>query len=114
MRDTETTLQAGIQLRAAVPTFLASDVASTARWYSDRLGFHTAGTVPKHEPYVYASLQRDGAEIMLPELSESATPYEMHAARTRAHDLQHWFGGLRPGMRAVSALNPLVYQRGRG
>jgi len=65
MRDTEAALQAGIEIRAAVPTFLAPDAASTARWYSERLGFHTAGTIPKHEPYVYASLQRDGAEIML-------------------------------------------------
>ena len=65
MRDTETALQAGIEIRAAVPTFLAPDVAGTARWYSERLGFHTAGTVPKHEPCVYASLQRDEAEIML-------------------------------------------------
>ena len=65
MSNTETVLRPGIQIKAAVPTFLAPDVASTARWYSERLGFYTAGTVPKHEPYVYASLQRDGAEIML-------------------------------------------------
>jgi uncharacterized glyoxalase superfamily protein PhnB len=52
-------------VRSAVPTFLVSDVANTARWYASNLGFHTAGIVPKEEPYVYASLQRGPAEIML-------------------------------------------------
>ncbi|MDT4967822.1 MAG: hypothetical protein QOJ64_2559 [Acidobacteriota bacterium] len=50
---------------SAVPTFLVVDVASTARWYAEHLGFQTAGTFPNHEPYAYASLQRDGVEIML-------------------------------------------------
>jgi catechol 2,3-dioxygenase-like lactoylglutathione lyase family enzyme len=63
--NTETALQTGIQINAAVPTFLVSDVAGTVRWYSERLGFHAAGTDPKHQPYVYASLPRGGAEIIL-------------------------------------------------
>jgi len=63
--DTGAALQAGVQIRSAVPTFLAADVAATARWYAERLGFHTAGTFPTHEPYSYASVQREGAEIML-------------------------------------------------
>ena len=33
-------------------------------WYTESLGFRTAGTVPAREPYVYASLQRDGVELM--------------------------------------------------
>ncbi len=65
MTDTSTAPGAGIQIKAAVPTFLVPDVAATARWYADHLGFRTAGTFPKQEPYAYASLQRDGAEIML-------------------------------------------------
>ena len=48
-----------------MPTFWAPDVASTARWYSEHLGFRIAGTFPGQEPYAYASLQRDAAEIML-------------------------------------------------
>jgi uncharacterized glyoxalase superfamily protein PhnB len=43
----------------------AGDVSRTARWYEEHLGFRTAGTFPEQEPYAYASLQRDGAEIML-------------------------------------------------
>ena len=51
-------------LNSAAPTFLVPDVAATARWYVQNLSF-TASFVPKTEPYVYASLQRDGVEIML-------------------------------------------------
>lgn len=50
---------------SAVPTFLVADVAATANWYSEKLGFQTAGTFPDAEPYAYASLMRDGVEIML-------------------------------------------------
>ena len=65
MTDTSTIIHADIQIKTAVPTFLVPDVASTARWYSEHLGFRTAGTFPKQEPYAYASLMRDAAEIML-------------------------------------------------
>jgi uncharacterized glyoxalase superfamily protein PhnB len=54
-----------VQLKTAVPTFLVADVAGTARWYAEALGFRIAGTVPAREPYVYASLQRDVVELML-------------------------------------------------
>ncbi len=53
------------QVRSAVPTFLVPDVAATARWYAEHLGFATAGSVPEREPFVYASLQQGGAELML-------------------------------------------------
>lgn len=56
---------AKIQMASAVPTFLVADVASSARWYAKHLGFQTAGTFPRCEPYAYASLQREGVEIML-------------------------------------------------
>jgi uncharacterized glyoxalase superfamily protein PhnB len=49
----------------AVPTFLVPDVGATARWYAQHLGFQTAGTFPAQEPHGYASLVREGAEIML-------------------------------------------------
>ena len=54
-----------MQIHSAVPTFLAPDVAATARWYAANLGFEIAGHVPKIEPYVYASVMRGPAEIML-------------------------------------------------
>jgi catechol 2,3-dioxygenase-like lactoylglutathione lyase family enzyme len=67
-------MRAGIRVMAAVPTFLVPDVARTARWYLEHLGFRTAGTFPKQEPYAYASLQRDGAEIMLLSLAGYEKP----------------------------------------
>ena len=63
-----------VLMRSAVPTFLAADVAGTARWYAEHLGFQTAGHSPAREPYVYASLQRDEAEIMLLNLSGYEKP----------------------------------------
>jgi hypothetical protein len=51
-------------LNLIAPTFLVPDVASTAHWYETNLGF-SASFHPKAPPYVYASLQRDGIEIML-------------------------------------------------
>jgi len=61
-------------VRSAVPTLLAADVAGTARWYAEYLGFQTTGHFPDSEPYVFASLQRDGAEIMLLNLSDYQKP----------------------------------------
>jgi uncharacterized glyoxalase superfamily protein PhnB len=65
MTDTTTGVQAEIQIVSAVPTFLVADVGSTARWYAQNLGFQTGGHVPDDEPFVYASLYRGHAEIML-------------------------------------------------
>jgi hypothetical protein len=48
--------------------------ASTARWYAECLGCRTAGTVPAIEPYVYASLIRDGVELMLLGRAEEDQP----------------------------------------
>ena len=65
MTETIAVPRPAIQLKAAVPTFLVADVGRTAQWYAEALGFRTAGRVPAQEPYAYASLQRDGVELML-------------------------------------------------
>jgi uncharacterized glyoxalase superfamily protein PhnB len=57
-----------------VPTFVVVDVANTAQWYAGTLGFRTAGSVPDKPPYVYASLQRGPAEIMLLGLADYQEP----------------------------------------
>ena len=44
--------------------FLVSDVGATARWYRDMLGFHF-DTIPRTEPFEWASVRRDNVEIML-------------------------------------------------
>ncbi|HKD17673.1 MAG TPA: VOC family protein [Thermoanaerobaculia bacterium] len=63
-----------IHVRSAVPTFLAPDVAGTARWYDEHLGFRVVGHVPDHGPYVYASVQRDEAEIILLSMPDYRKP----------------------------------------
>jgi catechol 2,3-dioxygenase-like lactoylglutathione lyase family enzyme len=57
-----------IQLRSAVPALLVADVDATAAWYVSNLGFRTTGIFPAQPPSVWASLQRDDAEIMLQRL----------------------------------------------
>lgn len=64
----------GIRMGLAAPTFLVADVGGTARWYAGNPGFEIAGTFPKTEPYAYASLQRDGVEIMLLRLAGYEKP----------------------------------------
>jgi hypothetical protein len=58
-----------IQLLSAVPVFLVSDVNDTARWYGEKLGFQTMGIFPEQPPASWASIQRDGAELMLQRLA---------------------------------------------
>jgi len=54
-----------IRVRAAAPTFLVDDIASTLAWYVDKLHFEIAGKIPAEAPHVFATLMRGGAEIML-------------------------------------------------
>ena len=61
-------------LRSVAPTFLVAEVGATARWYVDHLEFQLAGHFPDAEPYAYASLQRDGVEIMLLRLAGYQKP----------------------------------------
>jgi uncharacterized glyoxalase superfamily protein PhnB len=91
-----------IQMKAAVPTFLVPDVGATTRWYAEHLGFASAGTFPASEPYAYASLQRDGAELMLlrlvgyqkPDLL-GRRPEGLWDAYVRMQGVQAFYEGLR-------------------
>jgi uncharacterized glyoxalase superfamily protein PhnB len=74
MTDTLIEAANAVAIRSAVPTFLVADVAATARWYVDELGFMIGGVQPEHEPYVYASVTRGGAEIMLLSLEDYQKP----------------------------------------
>jgi len=80
MTDTLGAPSSGIQLKAAAPTFIVADVGATARWYDQNLEFTTAGTAPGIEPYAYASLQRDGVELMLLRVERYQKP-DLTAAR---------------------------------
>lgn len=59
---------ASVRLQSSVPVFLVDDVNATAAWYQEHLGFETVGIFPPEGPAGWASLQRDGAEIMLQRL----------------------------------------------
>jgi len=74
MTDTIPVRHPAIQFKAAAPTFLVADVGLTARWYADHLGFRTTGAAPAREPYVYASLRREGVELMLLRLAGYQKP----------------------------------------
>jgi hypothetical protein len=65
MARSSTLVKADIAIRSAVRTFLIADVAATARWFHANLEFRTPGSVPRQEPFAYASLQRGTAEIKL-------------------------------------------------
>jgi catechol 2,3-dioxygenase-like lactoylglutathione lyase family enzyme len=52
-----------VRLTLAAPAIAVADVAEAAAWFEARLGFREAGRFG--EPPVWASIQRDGVEIML-------------------------------------------------
>ena len=52
------------KLQSVAPTFAVADPGATIRWYEKTLGF-SAVHFPQEEPFAWASLTRDGAEIML-------------------------------------------------
>ena len=66
--------EVAVEVKSAAPTFLVADVEVTAKWYAENLGFQVAGHAPDKPPFVYASLQRDGAEIMLLNLDDYKKP----------------------------------------
>jgi len=57
-------LSGEIKLNQAAPTFLVADVEATTEWYQKQLGFECSH-FPDDPPYVYASMWRDGVELML-------------------------------------------------
>lgn len=63
-----------IRMGHAAPTFLVSDVAAITRWYAEQLGFRILGTFPATEPHAYASVGRDGVEIMFLRLAAYQKP----------------------------------------
>jgi len=69
------------KLCRVAPTFPVADVDATIRWYETELGF-TSYPFPKNPPYVFASVSRDGIEIMFQRLEGYAKP-----------DLYHLRGG---------------------
>jgi len=61
------------------PAFLVADVGATISWYQGELGF-ISYPFPKKPPYVFASVCRDGIEIMFQLLREYEKP-DLHRLR---------------------------------
>ena len=61
------------------PAFLVADVGATISWYEAELGF-TSYPFPEKPPYVFASVCRDGVEIMFQLLREYEKP-DLHRLR---------------------------------
>src|SRR5690349_4713763 len=57
----------------AAPTFLVSNVEATIEWYQQELDFDCSH-FPDNPPYVYASIWRDGVELMLLRLEGHQKP----------------------------------------
>ena len=61
------------------PAFLVADVGATISWYETELGF-TSYPFPEKPPYVFASVYRDGIEIMFERLEAYQKP-DLHRLR---------------------------------
>lgn len=95
------------------PTFLVPDVAATAEWYRTYLDFMT-DSFPKSPPYVYASLHRDGIEIMLLRLDgyrkpEVSRPNGCWDAYIRVSGLREFYEEIRAKNAVSSELTKRPY-----
>ena len=61
------------------PTFPVADVGATIKWYETELGF-TSYPFPEKPPYVFASVCRDGIEVMFQLLPDYEKP-DLHRLR---------------------------------
>lgn len=102
-------------LRALAAVFPVEDVGSTIRWYEANLGFGSV-THPPHEPYEWASMGRDGVEIMLQRVREYSKPdlYSMREGGVwdvyiRIEGIQDFFESVRENVDVISPLTRLDY-----
>jgi uncharacterized glyoxalase superfamily protein PhnB len=51
-------------LKKLTPNLMVEDVAGTLAFYRDTLGFEVVMTLPEAEPFDFAIVKRDGAELM--------------------------------------------------
>jgi uncharacterized glyoxalase superfamily protein PhnB len=95
------------------PTFLVPDVGAAAEWYRTYLDFE-ADFVPKSPPYVYASLHRDGIEIMLLSLAgyrkpDISRPGGLWDAYVRMRGLLEFYEKVRTKIEVSSELTKRPY-----
>lgn len=64
-----------------VPNLIVSDIACSAAFYQDVLGFSVTTTVPDHSPFVFVWLQRGSVSVFLNAASAAKEDLPTVAAR---------------------------------
>jgi catechol 2,3-dioxygenase-like lactoylglutathione lyase family enzyme len=101
--------------QSAVPVFAVADVAATARWYQQTLGFEFHH-FPEREPWKWAGMWHDSVEIMLqrvvnpqnPDL-DRLRPGGVWDAYIRVRDVRSLCDSLRQKMSIRRELCPMPY-----
>jgi catechol 2,3-dioxygenase-like lactoylglutathione lyase family enzyme len=97
------------------PVFLVSDIASTIRWYVDKLGF-TAAPFPESPPHHFCILRKDEVEIFLQQLAGYRKP-ELYANRpggvwnayVRVEQVSELFASI-SNLDGVKVVEPICHQ----
>jgi catechol 2,3-dioxygenase-like lactoylglutathione lyase family enzyme len=69
------------ELKKLTPNLIVSDVARSAAWYRDVLGFSVVMTVPEQAPHAFAILQSGSVEIFLNAPEPAIAEYPAFADR---------------------------------
>lgn len=80
---------AGGRFRFSVPVLRVRDVAATVAWYRRHLGF-SAETFPERAPHEFATIERDGVQILVRQSRDEAPARDGHSG----WDLYLWTDGL--------------------
>ena len=75
--------------RFSVPVLRVRDVATTVSWYGRHLGF-SAETFPERAPHEFATIERDGVQILVRQCRDEPRARDGHAG----WDLYLWADGL--------------------
>jgi catechol 2,3-dioxygenase-like lactoylglutathione lyase family enzyme len=79
----------GGRFRFSVPVLRVRDIAATVSWYRRHLGF-AAETFPERAPHEFATIERDGVQILVRQSRDSAPVRDGHSG----WDLYLWADGL--------------------
>jgi uncharacterized glyoxalase superfamily protein PhnB len=67
---------------SVTPNLIVRDIAASAAFYRDVLGFAVKQTVPEAAPFVFVWLERDGVPVFLNDVAAAAAEYPDAASRT--------------------------------
>ena len=76
-------------LNHIAPYFIVNDVAKTAKYYREALGFNLVGSYPDDEP-IWGMVERDGVHIMFGRFRGKGRPNDIAAGETGIWDAYTW------------------------